>query len=184
MNTTTTKERAALPEGVVVRAVQLTDAEQLQAMRADPAVFHPGSAGLPYVPLERIRAWIERLGTPPTIALVAELEGMLLGSAELTPFTGRRAHAGGIGMGVHAAWHGRGVGSRLMTELLDIADNWLGLRRVELRLFADNEAALALYRKFGFEVEAHIRGEALRDGVFIDGLLMARLRPGAPFAAA
>jgi L-amino acid N-acyltransferase YncA len=33
-----------------------------------------------------------------------------------------------------------------------------------------------LYRKFGFEVEGRLRDYALRDGVFVDTLSMARLR--------
>lgn len=56
-------------------------------------------------------------------------------------------------MGVAVAWQGKGVGSRLLGELLDIADNWMNLRRVELTVYTDNAPALALYRKFGFETE-------------------------------
>ena len=90
---------------------------------------------------------------------------------------------GPIGIGVHDAWHRRGIGNALMTELLDLADNWLGLRRVELHVFADNHAALALYRKFGFEIEAHQRGAVLRRGVLIDCYFMARLREAAPWTS-
>jgi putative acetyltransferase len=66
--------------------------------------------------------------------------------------------------------------------MLDLADQWLGLRRVELNVFTDNQAAIALYRKYGFEVEATHRGAALRDGVLIDCYFMARLREPMPFA--
>jgi len=50
----------------------------------------------------------------------------------------------------------------------------MNLRRVELTVYADNEAAHNLYRKFGFEVEGRLRDYALRDGVFVDTLSMAR----------
>ena len=53
-------------------------------------------------------------------------------------------------MAVHDDWAGRGVGTALMQAALDLADNWLGLTRVELTVWADNQAALALYRKAGF----------------------------------
>ncbi|MGL6093385.1 MAG: GNAT family N-acetyltransferase, partial [Pseudomonas paracarnis] len=36
-----------------------------------------------------------------------------------------------------------------------------------------------LYRKFGFEVEGRLRDYALRDGMFVDTLSMARLRTSA-----
>ena len=59
---------------------------------------------------------------------------------------------------------------------LDLADNWLGLVRVELTVFVDNEPAIALYRKFGFEVEGTHRKYGRRDGELIDTYAMARVR--------
>ncbi|EGH17741.1 acetyltransferase, partial [Pseudomonas savastanoi pv. glycinea str. race 4] len=66
--------------------------------------------------------------------------------------------------------------SKLLAAALDIADNWMNMHRVELTVFADNEAAQGLYRKYGFEQEGRLRNYAVRDGVFVDALSMARLR--------
>lgn len=52
--------------------------------------------------------------------------------------------------------------------------------RLELTVFTDNERAIALYRKFGFEAEGTHRAYALRDGRYADVLAMARLRPKSP----
>jgi putative acetyltransferase len=68
------------------------------------------------------------------------------------------------------------LGPALMTALLDVADHRLGLKRVALRVNADNARAIRLYRKVGFEVESTLRRDVLRDGQFIDNLAMARLR--------
>ncbi len=38
-----------------------------------------------------------------------------------------------------------------MSEILDLADNWLMLVRIELGVFTDNEKAIKLYEKFGFK---------------------------------
>ncbi len=88
----------------------------------------------------------------------------------------RRAHCGSLGMGVAVSWQGKGVGSMLLAAALDVADNWMNLRRVELTVYADNEAAIGLYRKFGFETEGLMRDYAVRDGRWVDTLAMARLR--------
>ena len=55
----------------------------------------------------------------------------------------------------------------------------MNLHRVELTVYADNQAAQGLYRKFGFEVEGLLRDYALRDGKFVDTVSMARLRQSA-----
>jgi RimJ/RimL family protein N-acetyltransferase len=65
----------------------------------------------------------------------------------------RRSHVATFGMSVDAAFHGRGVGSALMREMINLCDNWLRVERIELTVFADNAAAVAVYRKHGFVVE-------------------------------
>ncbi|SDU96153.1 Acetyltransferase (GNAT) family protein [Pseudomonas mucidolens] len=69
--------------------------------------------------------------------------------------------------------------ANLLAAALEVADNWMNLRRVELTVYADNEAAHALYRKFGFEIEGRLRDYGVRDGAFVDALSMARLRVSA-----
>jgi putative acetyltransferase len=60
----------------------------------------------------------------------------------------------------------------------------MGLTRLELTVYTDNEPALRLYRRFGFELEGTHRAYGLRDGVLTDAHCMARLRPPpAPIAA-
>ena len=79
-------------------------------------------------------------------------------------------------MAVHDAFTGRGVGTAMMAAALDLADNWLNLRRVELKVYADNARAIALYERFGFEREGRLRDYAWRAGAYVDSLAMARLR--------
>ena len=44
-------------------------------------------------------------------------------------------------------------------------------------MFTDNERAIALYKRFGFEIEGTHRGYALRDGGYVDTYSMARIKP-------
>src|SRR4029434_3060198 len=110
--------------------------------------------------------------------LVAEAGGELVGNAGLHSMgrSARRRHVGYIGMAVRDDWHGRGVGTALMGAIVDLADNWLGYRRLELTVYTDNAAAIALYRKFGFETEGTLREYSYRGGEYVDAYTMARLR--------
>lgn len=64
-----------------------------------------------------------------------------------------------------------------MTKILDLADRWLGLVRVELHVNADNDRAVRLYERFGFEKEGRLRANFVREGAYVDSFVMARLRP-------
>ena len=119
---------------------------------------------------------------------MADLDGRVVGTLGLRAGTNpRRRHVGEIGMAVHEAFQGRGIGTALVAAALALADDWLALRRVELQVFADNAAAIHLYERFGFVAEGLAREFAFRDGAYVDALLMARLRPahsaGEPSAA-
>jgi len=79
-------------------------------------------------------------------------------------------------MAVHDTWHAKGVGTTLMKALIDLADNWLNLARLELNVYTDNEPALRLYKKLGFEIEGTQKKYAFRDGSYVDAYAMARVR--------
>jgi putative acetyltransferase len=100
----------------------------------------------------------------------------LVGAAGLHRSKGRRSHAAWLGVGVADDVQGQGVGSALIEALIDAADNWLDIRRIELTVYHDNEAAIRLYERFGFEREGVHRAASFRDGKYVDVVAMARLR--------
>jgi putative acetyltransferase len=64
-----------------------------------------------------------------------------------------------------------------MQAAVDLADRWLNLSRLELEVYTDNEPAVRLYKKFGFQIEGTGVRADFRDGEFVDIYMMARLRP-------
>jgi putative acetyltransferase len=166
-------------EAPTIRRAHPDDAPAVAAWMADPAVF----SQLLQMPHPSVEMWRERLAANKVgsgeVALVAVRDGQPVGLASLHEprAVWRRRHAMGLGISVATHAHGQGVGSALMQALLDHADRWANLLRVELTVFADNARAIALYRRFGFEEEGRMRAYAWRDGAYADCLSMARLRP-------
>ena len=166
---------------LVVRRVTVADADAFARMLSHPEVF-PQLLQMPYGNGDQWRARLTEMTQPgkPDVLLVACAEdGEIVGGAGLHPAGGsmRRRHAMGLGMHVQPAWQRQGVGTLLMHSLCDYADNWLGLLRLELEVYTDNRKAQALYKRFGFVEEGVHRCHALRDGVYVDSLSMARLNP-------
>jgi putative acetyltransferase len=110
--------------------------------------------------------------------LLAFVDGEIAGNAGLHPVgkSPRRAHARMLGIVVHSRFQGRGVGKALMQALMDLADKWLPVTRIELTVFSDNARAIKLYESFGFVAEGTHKAYALRDGKYADTLAMARIR--------
>lgn len=164
---------------ILIRRAEPGDAEGIAlTFRARGA-----SGGTLQNPWPSIAQWQERLTTDAAsnYLFVALADNQIVGNCGLHGNKNpRRQHAWMLGMSVRDDWQGRGVGTRMMTTLLDLADNWLGALRLELTVYTDNTVAVALYKKFGFVVEGTHHAFALRDGRYIDALAMARLHPNPP----
>ncbi|TWF54357.1 GNAT family N-acetyltransferase [Neorhizobium alkalisoli] len=166
--------RAAKLQGFVIRAATPDDAEAISLLANLPG-YRFGTLRMPFQTVAETRKWLEN-PAPGANRLVADLDGLVIGDIFLGPNSGRRRHAATLGMGVHDDFDGRGVGSALMKAVLDIADNWLNLKRVELTVYTDNQSAIRLYEKNGFVTEGHFKDFAFRDGRFVDAYSMARLK--------
>lgn len=167
---------------VTVRRATPKDAAAFVSTMGDPEVL-PNLLQVPHTTEEM---WQQRLANnvdpaKPDVVLVAEREGRVVGNAGLHPVANvRRRHAAGLGIAVAREAQGQGVGHALMQALCDYADLWAQLLRIELSVFTDNERAIRLYERFGFEREGTMRGYALRAGRYVDVHYMARLHPNPP----
>jgi len=161
---------------IVVRRAELGDAEALHSIFCGPKAM----GGTLQIPYPSVEMWRKRLAEfpPDDHLLVATIAGEVVGNLGLhVPKLPRRRHVGDVGMAVRDDKQRRGVGSALMTAVIELADRWLNLQRLELSVYTDNLAAMALYRNFGFAIEGTCRAYAFRDGQYVDAYLMARLNP-------
>lgn len=157
----------------IIRPMRPEDAADWFDLRIQPGVIW-GTLQLPTLSLDDVRA--QSLAEPSCHKLCAEVDGRVAGTIMLWVGKGARHHTGYLGMMVHDAYQGRGLGKKLMAAILDLADNWLLLDRVVLEVFPDNERALHLYRSFGFVEEGSSPAMARRDGQLVGHIRMARLR--------
>ena len=151
------------------------DAEPLWRIAREPGVMAT-TMGLASRPLAFYEELLEK-PSPDQHTLVAVRDGEVGGWAGLTVRPGRQRHMADFGLAVRTANQGQGIGTALIVALLDLADGWLGLRRIELTVLAGNDRARALYERHGFETEGRLRGWVAGEGALHDVWIMGRLRP-------
>jgi len=161
-------------EAIIIRPVRIEDAEALWIIARQQGVIETTMA-LPSLRLEQRIKSIQQLSEHDHY-MVAEQACQVVGIAGLTVGTGRQRHSGHLFIYVATQHQGQGVGSRLIQTLLDLADQWLLLRRVELTVLTENEGAKRLYERFDFVVEGCRKMSIISQGELKDEWLMARYR--------
>jgi len=161
---------------VSVRPVSEGDINDVVAIYAFESVV----ANTGQIPHRDAKFWRDfyRSRDPNGVELVGIVDGKAVGHlGMILNQTPRRKHVGMFGICVHPDFQGLGVGKALMTEMLNMSDNWLNLLRVELAVASDNVRAMALYAKHGFVVEGEARCDIFRAGEYAHTTHMARFHP-------
>lgn len=130
------------------------------------------------LPFPSVGLWENRMSNIPdnVYAYVALLGGEIVGNLGFEICVNpRRRHVASFGMGVKDNVQNKGVGSALLATVIDLADNWLNIKRIEITVFVDNERAISLYKKFGFEIEGESKFYAFRNGEYVSAYHMARI---------
>jgi len=164
---------------IMIRVIRESDAEEFLNLckRIDAETFF-----MMFEPDERSTTVQEQrseiqdvLSRDNQIIFLAEKDGQLIGY--LTAYGGRykrNRHNVYIVAGVLQAFTARGVGTRLILEL----EKWAfknKIHRLELTVMAQNEPAITLYRKMGFEIEGRKRHALFIGGSYVDEYCMAKL---------
>lgn len=164
---------------VLIRAIHHSDLPDINEIRRLDGV-REYTTGITSERLEQTEEWFKRLSSNDHL-LVAEksfngrpkVVGMVQLNVKSSP---RIRHVGEIGISVHTAHQNQGIGRELMENILDLADNWLNLTRVQLTVISLNEQAVGLYKSLGFSVEGTLKYAQSFKGAYVDSLMMARYR--------
>jgi putative acetyltransferase len=161
---------------VTIRGFEMADWENVAELFMAPNCQW-GTLQMPYQSRDAIKEKLEN--APPDmyrLVAVVNKNQKVVGMIGLRTHSGRRAHAGQLGMFVHDDYQNRGIGSSLMEAIINLSDRWLNLKRLELTVYTDNPHAIHLYEKFGFVIEGTMQSYAFRDGHYVDAYAMARVR--------
>lgn len=109
-----------------------------------------GAEGLPFTVEEEAVYIAKTENSHDEIALVAKDNGRIIGDASLSRLPRRMSHRGDLGISVIKDYWNKGVGSRLLSEIIEIAKA-NSFEIIDLQVRADNSAAIHLYEKFGFK---------------------------------
>lgn len=147
---------------VEIRKAEVQDAEELlrfcKAVGQETDNLSFGPEGIS-VSVEQERAYLGSLSEAnKQIFLVASEQGRIVGTATLMGFARpRMAHRGEISISVRKSAWGKGIGTRLMEELISRARQF-SMEIISLEVRSDNKRAIGLYRKFGFEAIGTFEG--------------------------
>lgn len=109
------------------------------------------------------------------VLLVIEVDDQIIGMANLAGLDqNKQKHVAEIGISIIKEYWGVGIGSFLLEALLDYGEE-AGLRVLTLEVVVENERAIHLYERFGFEKKGRL-SQRLKDGYrYLDTYIMEKV---------
>ena len=161
---------------IVVRKIELKDAPSFWSALSSVAQERKHILTTEPPPFERAEEFVRENVEENYAQFVALRDENVIGWADIIPLKHpKMTHVGALGIGILAAYRGRGIGSQLLEKTVEHA--WAsGLKRLELEVFADNEPAIRLYKKRGYVQEGLKRYARFIDGQYQDIVVMAQVR--------
>ncbi|MGL5439392.1 MAG: GNAT family N-acetyltransferase [Filifactoraceae bacterium] len=165
-----------LEEDFIIRPTRPSDAEGINEIRRMRGAMET-VMGIPSERISSSESFIASMDSSiHHFVAIEKNTGIIIGCAGLhTSKLGRTRNNGEIGIMIHTAYQSKGVGRALMDVLIDVADNFLMLHRVELDVYSDNEKAIRLYKSLGFEIEGEKREAVIKNGKYCNVYVMGRI---------
>lgn len=103
-------------------------------------------------PEQESRFLQEKTDSENEIEILAEIDGVVAGLAGIGAVGSREKlrHRAELGISIDRQYWNLGIGTALMTACIDCARN-AGYEQIELSAVAENETALRMYKKAGFQ---------------------------------
>lgn len=108
------------------------------------------------------------------IFLIITCSGMPIGIANIDQEKYVLNHIGVLGISIAKEYRGKGLGKKLMNEIIELAKKELvpTPKIIQLRVYTINKPAIALYKKLGFKQVAKLPKQIQYKGKLIDEYIM------------
>ena len=162
-------------DGLAIRLARIDDAEAVRAIYNLEVTTTTVTFDLVPRSLDEQRAWLAaHAGAHP--AVVATVGDDIVGFGSLSPYRDRPAYATTVedSVYVHRDWRGKGIGRRLLEELLALAGDH-GFHTVVARIVGDHEASIGLHRTCGFTLVGTEREVGRKFGHWLDVVELQRM---------
>ena len=154
---------------VEIRKAVASDAENIlkycKVVGAESDNLTFGAEGVCITP-EKERDYLKNIfNSNKQLYLVAVSNNEIVGTAVFSVFnTARLSHRAEISISVKKELWGNRIGTRFMEQLIDFAKHTARTEIISLEVRSDNERAIALYKRFGFEKIGTFNGFMKIDG--------------------
>ena len=162
-------------DDVVVRLATADDAEAIQRIYNHEVEHTTHTFDLVPRTLEDQQAWLQDR-TGALGVLVAEIDGQVVGFSSLSEYRPRAAYRTSVESSVYVdeAVRGRGVGRRLLHDLVDLAKA-SGFHTMVARVAGGHEASIKLHAAVGFATVGTEREVGRKFGNWLDVVVMQRM---------
>lgn len=116
---------------------------------------------------------LTRMQTGDAAKLFAYVEDTMVANADLTRMIRRSQHYGLLSISVKKEFRDEGIGTEIMRVFLGTARQ-MKLLSIQLSLFATNDPAKNLYRRFGFVEVGRLPKKLSYKGELIDEIIMVK----------
>lgn len=161
-----------------IREAAKNDAKQLvevmkNAEESGFMLFDPGERK---IEVEAFAEFIEATNTQEKSRIFVACEKeRILGYLMVQNEKPRRiSHRGYVVIGIHSDSRGKGIGKSLFSHVIAWAKK-VNLHRLDLTVITENDAAVALYKNMGFEIEGIKRESLVIDNNYVDEYYMSKL---------
>jgi ribosomal protein S18 acetylase RimI-like enzyme len=127
--------------------------------------------------LREEREWLKKslkgMKNGKEVVIVAEIDKKIVCCSNLKKLSDRSPHVGEFGISVLKQYRNLGIGKEMVKQIIEISRD-MKFKIILLGVFANNKAALSLYKKFGFRQVGRAPKIFLYKGKYVDDIWMMK----------